>query len=71
MAAIKAEPVIRRGDAVSVEAGSAGFSISRDGIAMNDAAPGARLAVKVDDKKPPIQTIAVEPGRAKLPGFGQ
>lgn len=70
-APIKAEPVIRRGDAVSVEAGSAGFSISRDGIAMNDAAPGARLAVKVDDKKPPIQTIAVEPGRAKLPGFGQ
>lgn len=65
---VKGEPVIRRGDPVTVEAGSDGFSITRDGIAMNDAAPGARLAVKVDDRKPPLQAIAVEPGRARLPG---
>jgi len=70
-AAVKVEPVIKRGDAVTVEAGASGFSISRQGIAMNDAPPGARLSVKVDDKQPPIQTIAIEPGRARLPGFGE
>lgn len=68
---VKAEPVIKRGDAVTVEAGSEGFSISRQGVAMNDAAPGARISVKVDDKAPPIQAIAIEPGRARLPGFAE
>jgi flagella basal body P-ring formation protein FlgA len=62
-------PVIRRGDPITVEAGSPGFSISRDGIAMGDAAAGARLMVKVDEKKPPIQAVALEPGRARLPGW--
>lgn len=66
---VKVEPVIKRGDAVTVEAGSEGFSISRQGIAQNDAAPGGRISVKVDDKQPPIQAIAIEPGRARLPGF--
>ncbi|MEP9359028.1 flagella basal body P-ring formation protein FlgA [Sphingomonas sp. KR3-1] len=68
---VKAEPVIKRGDAVTVEAGSDGFSISRQGTAMNDAAPGARISVKIDDKAPPIQAIAIEPGRARLPGYGE
>jgi flagella basal body P-ring formation protein FlgA len=65
---VKAESVIRRGDAVTLEAGAPGFSITREGVAMNDAAPGARVAIKVDDKKPPIQAVAVEPGHARLPG---
>lgn len=65
----KAVPVIRRGDPITVEAGSPGFSITRDGVAMGDAAPGARLLVKVDDGKPPIQAVALEPGRARLPGW--
>lgn len=68
---IKAAPVIRRGDPITVEAGSPGFSISRDGIAMGDAAAGARLMVKVDDKKPPIQAVALEAGRARLPGWAE
>lgn len=67
----KAEPVIRRGDPVTVEAGNAGFSITRDGIAVGDAAPGARFMVKVDPAKPPIQAVAIESGRATLPGWGQ
>ncbi|WP_448662870.1 flagella basal body P-ring formation protein FlgA [Sphingomonas sp. CJ20] len=66
---VKAEPVIRRGDLITIAVGATGFSISRDGVAMNDAAAGARVAVKIDDKKPPIQAIALEPGRAKLPGW--
>lgn len=70
VSAVKAEPVIRRGDAVTIEVGSAGFSITRDGVAASDAAAGGRLTVKVDDRKPPIQAIAIEPGRARLPGWG-
>lgn len=66
---VKAELVIKRGDAVTVEAGSEGFSISRQGIATNDAPAGGRIGVKVDDKQPPIQAIAIEPGRARLSGY--
>jgi flagella basal body P-ring formation protein FlgA len=65
----KAEPVIRRGDAVVIEAGSPGFSISREGVAMADAAPGARLTVRVEGKTAPVQAVALEPGRATLPGW--
>lgn len=65
----KAEPVIRRGDPVTIAAGSAGFSVTQDGIAMSDARPGARIAIKVDGSKSPVQAIAVEAGRATLPGW--
>jgi flagella basal body P-ring formation protein FlgA len=68
---VKVPPVIRRGDPITVEAGSPGFSITRDGVAMGDAAPGARLMVKVDEGKPPIQAVALEPGRARLPGWAE
>lgn len=61
--------VIKRGDPVLVEIDSAGFSISRDGIAMADAPAGGRVPIKIDDKKPPIQAIALEPGRAAMPGW--
>ncbi|WP_315760953.1 flagella basal body P-ring formation protein FlgA [Sphingomonas sp. Y38-1Y] len=68
--AAKPEIVVKRGDPVTVEAGSAGFSITRDGVAMGDAAKGARLMVKVDPAKPPIQAVAVDAGRVTLPGWG-
>lgn len=60
--------VIKRGDPVTVEAGTEGFSVTRDGIAMGDAAVGQRFLVKVQDGKPPIQAIAIEAGKAKVPG---
>lgn len=69
MVAAAAAPVIRRGDPVTIEAGSDGFSITRDGVAMGDAAPGARLMVKVDDAPRPVQAVAVAQGRATLPGW--
>lgn len=65
----RAEPVIKRGDPVTIAAGSSGFSITRDGIAMGDAVQGARFMVRVDPSKPPIQAVAIEPGRATLPGW--
>ena len=34
--AAKPEPVIRRGDPIPIQAGTAGFSITRDGIAMDE-----------------------------------
>ncbi|MES2986736.1 MAG: flagella basal body P-ring formation protein FlgA [Pseudomonadota bacterium] len=70
VAVVKAEPVIKRGDAVSVEVNAAGFSITREGIAMGDAPAGGRLSIKIDEKKPPIQAIAIESGRAKLSAAG-
>lgn len=65
------EPVIRRGDPVVIEAGSPGFSISREGIALTDAAPGARFTVRVENAKAPVQAVAVAQGRATLPGWGE
>lgn len=65
----KAAPVIRRGDPVLIEAGSGGFQITREGIAQGDAAPGARVAVKVDGTVQPVQAVAVAQGRATLPGW--
>ena len=67
---VKAEPVIRRGDPVVIEAGSEGFAISREGVAMADAAPGARFLVRVEDAKTPVQAMALAAGRATLPGWG-
>jgi flagella basal body P-ring formation protein FlgA len=64
----KPEMVIKRGDTVTLEAGGVGFSITREGVAMGDAPVGGRVMIKVDEKKPPIQAIAVEAGLAKLPG---
>ena len=67
----KAEPVIHRGDPVVIEAGSDGFSITREGVALADAAPGARFTVRVEDAKAPVQAVAVAGGRATLPGWGE
>lgn len=68
---VKAAPVIKRGDPVLVEAGIDGFSVTREGIAMGDAAPGGRFLVKVEDAKGPVQAVATADGRATLPGWSQ
>lgn len=68
-AAVIAPPVIRRGDPVTIEAGSDGFSITREGVAMADAAPGARVMIRVPDAARPVQAVAVETGRVTLPGW--
>jgi flagella basal body P-ring formation protein FlgA len=62
-------PVIKRGDPVTIEAGQNGFSITREGIAMGDAPAGARVLIRVADAKTPVQAVAVESGRATLPGW--
>lgn len=69
--AVAQPPVIRRNDPVTIEAGSDGFTIAREGIAMGDAAEGARFLVRVEGAKGPVQATAVAPGRATLPGWGE
>lgn len=65
----RAEPVIRRGDPVVIAAEQDGFSITREGVAAGDAAPGARVAVRVEGATAPVQAVAVAGGRATLPGW--
>src|SRR3546814_5605084 len=66
---VKQQPVIKRGDPIVVAAGSPGFSISREAIAMGNAAPGERFLAKGDGDTTQFQAIAVAPGRATLPGW--
>ncbi len=68
---VKREPVIRRGDPVVIEAGATGFAISREGVAMGDAAAGARFLVRASDARQPVQAVAVAAGRATLPGWSE
>jgi len=70
-APVRLAPVIKRGDPVTISAGTNGFSITREGVAMGDAAPGARFFVKCEDSKNPVQAVAIEAGRATLPGWGE
>ncbi|WNO53681.1 flagella basal body P-ring formation protein FlgA [Stakelama saccharophila] len=65
----EAVDVVKRNDPVTVQAGGAGFSITRNGIAMDDAPAGGRLRVRVERTEPPIQAVAVEPGLVRLPGW--
>ncbi|PNB53757.1 hypothetical protein C1X77_26035, partial [Pseudomonas sp. GW531-E2] len=61
--------VIKRGDPVTISAGSPGFSITREGIAAGDAVAGGRFLVKIDCARAPIQAVAIANGRATLPGW--
>lgn len=68
-APIRPVVVIKRGDPVTIEAGANGFSITREGVALGDAPAGSRFMVKVDDSRNPVQAVALESGRATLPGW--
>lgn len=66
---VKPVTVIHRGDPVMVEASSAGFTISREAVAQGDAAAGERFLAKGDGDKHAFQAIAIDTGRATLPGW--
>jgi flagella basal body P-ring formation protein FlgA len=61
--------VIHRGDPVMVEADANGFSISREAVAQGDAAVGQRFLAKGDGDKQAFQAVALDGGRATLPGW--
>lgn len=64
-----AAPVVQRGDAVSVVAVGAGFTVSQAGIAQENGAPGARIRVKMDPRKPPIYAEVVAQGEVRISGL--
>lgn len=68
-AALRAAPVIRRGDPVDLIAGEPGFSVSSQVIAEQDGAPGDRIRVRGDRAKPPIMAEIVDSSTVRLPGF--
>lgn len=65
----KAEPVIRRGDPVDLEAGSGSFVVSTQAVAQEDGAPGARIRVKSEGKSTIILAEVVDYGRVRIFGF--
>lgn len=69
MATLAAAPVIKRGDPVTVSASASGFNITREGVALGDAAPGARFLVDMTGNRKGVQAVAIAPGQAVLPGY--
>lgn len=65
----RAEPVIRRGDPVDLEAGSGSFVVSTQAVAQEDGAPGARIRVKSEGKSAIILAEVVDFGRVRIFGF--
>lgn len=63
----RAEPVIRRGDAVTIGIDQGGFTVSQSGTAMTDAAPGERVRIQIDGARQPVQAVAVSAGQATVP----
>ncbi len=67
--AVKAEPIIRKGDQVELTAGSSGFTVSTIAAAEQDGAPGDRIRVRSEGKKGVVIGVVTEDGRVSLPGF--
>jgi len=63
-------PVVVRRDLLRVEAGGAGFRVSRSGEAMEDGTPGQMIRVKIDDGSRQGRVITaqvIEAGRVRVP----
>lgn len=68
--AAKAEPIIRKGDQVEIEAQGAAFTVSAVVIAEQDGAPGQRIRVRSAERKAPaFLALVTEDGRVTLPGL--
>lgn len=67
--AVRAAPVIRRGDQIELVAMTANFSVSTLGIAEQDGAPGDRIRVRTERRSAPVVGQVLADGRVALPGF--
>lgn len=65
----RAEPVIRRGDAIELATGARGFTVTSEVIAQRDGAVGDRIPVRADSKSAPLMVVVVDAGHARMPGF--
>jgi flagella basal body P-ring formation protein FlgA len=65
----RAEPIIRRGDPVSLVVSTGSFTVSRQAVAEQDGAPGDRIRVRTEPRKPPIIGQVLPDGRVALGGL--
>ena len=65
----RAQPIIRRGDPVALVVVSGGFTVSRQAVAEQDGAPGDRIRVRTEPRKPPIIGQVLPDGRVAMNGF--
>ena len=68
-AAVKAEPIIKRGDQVELVADTGTFSVSTVAVAEQDGAVGDHIRVRPGSKPGTVIGIVTEDGRIALPGF--
>jgi flagellar basal body P-ring formation protein FlgA len=68
-AAVKAEPIIRRGDQIELVADAGAFSVSTVAVAEQDGAVGDHIRVRPASKPGTVIGIVTEDGRIVLPGF--
>lgn len=69
--AVRAVPVIDRGDAVAIAVSSAGFTVSQPGEALEAGASGAWISVRpvgaTRNRAEPLRARVVRPGLVELP----
>jgi flagellar basal body P-ring formation protein FlgA len=68
-AAVRRQPIIRRGDQVEVVAIASSFTVSTRGIAEQDGAEGDRIRVRTERRESPLIGQVLADGRIALPGF--
>ena len=65
----RAEPIVRRGDPVSLVVTTGSFTVSRQAVAEQDGAPGDRIRVRTEPRKPPIIGQVLPDGRVAMNAF--
>jgi flagella basal body P-ring formation protein FlgA len=65
----RAEPIVRRGDPVSLVVTTGSFTVSRQAVAEQDGAPGDRIRVRTEPRKPPIVGQVLPDGRVAMNAF--
>lgn len=65
----KAEPIVRRGDPVSLVVMAGSFTVSRQAIAEQDGAAGDRIRVRTEPRTPPMIGQVLPDGRVAIAGF--
>lgn len=65
----RAEPVVRRGQPVSMIVMASGFTVTRPGVADQDGAVGDTIRIRTDRNTTPIVGQVQPDGRILLPGF--
>jgi len=68
-AAVRAAPVVRRGDQIELVAIASGFTVSTLAVAEQDGAPGDRIRVRTEHRSAPVIGQVLADGRVALPGF--